>query len=42
MQILGMGNDDVLMGFLPKYNIFDVIFNDKEIEDVIIDRTLWS
>lgn len=33
---VGMGNDDVLMGFLPKYNVFDVIFNGKEIEDVII------
>jgi flagellar biosynthesis protein FlhG len=33
---IGMGNDDVLMGFLPKYNIFDIIFNNKEIEDVII------
>jgi flagellar biosynthesis protein FlhG len=33
---VGMGNDDVLMGFLPKYNVFDVIFNGKEIDDVII------
>lgn len=33
---VGMGNDDVLMGFLPKYNVFDVIFNGKEIEEVII------
>jgi flagellar biosynthesis protein FlhG len=33
---VGMGNDDVLMGFLPKYNVFDVIFNGKEIEDVVI------
>ncbi|ERI91263.1 putative flagellar biosynthesis protein FlhG [Clostridiales bacterium oral taxon 876 str. F0540] len=33
---VGMGNDDVLMGFLPKYNVFDVIFNGKEIDDVVI------
>lgn len=33
---IGMGNDDVLMGFLPKYNVFDIIFNNKKIEDVII------
>lgn len=34
---VGMGNDDVLMGFLPKYNVFDIIFNGKEIEDVVIN-----
>lgn len=34
---VGMGNDDVLLGFLPKYNIYDVIFNGKDIEDVIIN-----
>jgi flagellar biosynthesis protein FlhG len=33
---VGMGNDDILMGFLPKYNVFDVIFNGKEIHEVII------
>lgn len=33
---VGMGNDDVLMGFLPKYNVFDVIFNGKEIDEVVI------
>lgn len=33
---VGMGNDDVLMGFLPKYSVYDVIFNKKEIEDVVI------
>ena len=33
---VGMGNDDVLMGFLPKYNVFDIIFNNKTVEEVII------
>lgn len=33
---IGMGNDDVLMGFLPKYNVFDIIFNKKEIDEVLI------
>lgn len=33
---IGMGNDDVLMGFLPKYNVFDVIIGNKDINDVII------
>jgi flagellar biosynthesis protein FlhG len=33
---VGMGNDDVLMGFLPRYSVFDVIFNGKEIEEVLI------
>lgn len=33
---IGMSNDDVIMGFLPKYNIFDIIFNNKEIEEVIV------
>jgi flagellar biosynthesis protein FlhG len=33
---VGMGNDDVLMGFLPRYNVFDVIYNGKEIDEVII------
>lgn len=33
---MGMGNDDVLMGFLPKYSVYDIIFNNKAIEDVLI------
>jgi flagellar biosynthesis protein FlhG len=33
---IGMGNDDVLMGFLPKYNVFDIIFNNKTVEEVMI------
>lgn len=37
---IGMGNDDVLIGCFPKYNIFDVIFNNKNIEDVIIEGPL--
>lgn len=34
---LGMGNDDVLMGLYPRYNIFDIIFTDKKIQDIIIE-----
>lgn len=34
---VGMGNDDVLMGFMPRYNIFDVILKDMRIEDVVIN-----
>ncbi|SHI39639.1 flagellar biosynthesis protein FlhG [Clostridium cavendishii DSM 21758] len=34
---IGMGNDDVLMGVYPKYNIFDIIFNNKEINEVVIE-----
>ena len=33
---LGMGNDDVLMGLYPKHNIFDIIFTDLTIKDIII------
>lgn len=33
---VGMGNDDVLMGFLPKYNVFDIILNGKDIDDVVV------
>ena len=34
---LGMGNDDVLMGLYPKYNIFDIIFTGKKIQDIIVE-----
>lgn len=34
---MGMGNDDVLMGFLPRYNVYDIIFEDKTIEEVVIE-----
>lgn len=34
---LGMGNDDVLIGCIPKYSVFDTIFSGKEIEDVLIE-----
>lgn len=34
---LGMGNDDVLLGLYPKYNIFDIVFTTKKIEDIIIE-----
>ncbi|WP_446897142.1 MinD/ParA family protein [Clostridium sp. LBM24168] len=33
---MGMGNDDLLMGFLPKYSVYDIMFKDKSMEDVII------
>ena len=33
---IGMSNDDVLMGFMPKYNVFDIIFSNKAIEEVMI------
>lgn len=33
---LGMGNDDVLMGLYPKNNIFDIIFTDLTLKDIII------
>lgn len=36
---LGMGNDDVLMGIYPKHNIFDIIFTDLEIKDIIVEGT---
>lgn len=36
---LGMGNDDVLMGLYPKYNIFDIIYNNLDIKDIIIEGT---
>lgn len=34
---LGMGNDDVLMGLYPKNNIFDIIFTDLTLRDIIIE-----
>ncbi|ADL51477.1 MinD/ParA family protein [Clostridium cellulovorans] len=34
---IGMANDDLLMGYSPKYNIYDIILLDKEIEEVIIE-----
>ncbi|WP_291572729.1 MinD/ParA family protein [Clostridium sp. UBA4548] len=34
---LGMGNDDVLIGCIPKYSVFDIIFNEKEINEVLVE-----
>ncbi|MBZ9635970.1 MinD/ParA family protein [Clostridium sp. FP1] len=34
---IGMGNDDIIMGCASRYNVFDVINNGKEIEDVVIN-----
>jgi flagellar biosynthesis protein FlhG len=36
---LGMGNDDVLMGLYPKHNIFDIVFTELEIKDIIVEGT---
>lgn len=33
---IGMGNDDVLMGVFPQFNIFDVL-RGREIEEIIVD-----
>jgi flagellar biosynthesis protein FlhG len=33
---MGMGNDHVLMGFLPKYSVYDVILGNKDIEEILI------
>ena len=33
---IGMGNDDILMGCSSRYNVFDVISNGKEIEEVVL------
>lgn len=33
---IGMGNDDVLMGVFPRFNIFDVIHNGREINEIIV------
>lgn len=37
---LGMGNVDVLIGIVPRYTIFDMILNNKSINDVIINGPL--
>lgn len=34
---IGMGNDDVLMGILPKYSVLDLIRGRKSLEEVIVD-----
>ncbi len=33
---IGMGNDDIIMGCSSRYNVFDVIYSGKEIEEVVI------
>lgn len=32
----GMGNDDVLMGFMPKYSIYDLLESEVDIKKIII------
>lgn len=32
----GMGNDDILMGFLPRYSIYDLLDGSKDIKEIII------
>ena len=34
---IGMGNDDVLMGIYPKYNVLDLMKGGMSIEDVLVD-----
>lgn len=34
---MGMGNDDLLLGFLPKYSVYDIMFKGKTIKDVVIE-----
>lgn len=34
---VGMGNDDVLLGFTSKYSVFDVIRENKSIEEVVME-----
>lgn len=34
---IGMGNDDVLMGIYPRYNVLDLMKGDMSIEDVLVD-----
>lgn len=34
---VGMGNDDVLMGYIPKYDIYDVIFKNMKISEALIE-----
>lgn len=34
---VGMGNDDVLMGHIPTYDIYDVIFKGMKINEVLIE-----
>lgn len=34
---LGLANVDVIIGVVPKHNLYDVIYNNKEIDDIIIN-----
>ena len=37
---IGMGNDDVLMGVFPRYNLFDILDDSMAIEEVLADGPL--
>lgn len=37
---LGMANVDVIVGAVPKYNLYDVIVNNKSLEEIIIEGPL--
>jgi len=37
---LGMGNVDVLIGTIPRYTIFDIILNNKSVNEVVINGPL--
>lgn len=34
---VGMGNDDILMGFLPRYSVYDLISSNLSVNDVVIN-----
>ncbi|WP_055071302.1 MinD/ParA family protein [Clostridium massiliamazoniense] len=37
---IGMCNDDILLGIFPKYNIYDLLLKDMNIEDIIVEGPL--
>lgn len=37
---IGMGNDDILLGIFPKYNIYDLLEKNLNIEEIIVEGPL--